>query len=74
MNDGSRDEIKDVLEAVKPTLKACKELDLGAVEQQERETFAPIKVGIYRCAAELRRRYEEFKRQHGLIDFSDMQR
>ena len=74
VNDGSREEIKAVLEAVKPTLKACRDLDLAAVEQEERDTFAPIKVGIYKCAAELRRRYEEFKRQHGLIDFTDMQR
>jgi ATP-dependent helicase/nuclease subunit A len=71
---GSRDEIKAVLEAVKPTFKACKDLDLATVAQEERETFAPIKVGIYRHANELRRRFEEFKRQHGLIDFTDMQR
>ena len=74
IRDGSRDEIKDVLDAVKPTFKACAELDLTAVEQQEREIFAPIKVGIYKHAAELRGLYEEFKRQHGLLDFTDMQR
>ena len=74
VNDGSRDNIKAVFAVVKPTLEACTELNLAAVEQEERETFAPIKVGIYRHAAELRRRFEEFKRQHGLIDFTDMQR
>ena len=74
VNDGSRDEIKAVFEAVKPTFKACKDLNLAAVEQEERVTFAPIKVGIYRHAAELRCRFDEFKRQHGLIDFTDMQR
>jgi hypothetical protein len=74
VNDGSREEIKAVLEVVKPTLKASKDLDLAAVEQEERTIFAPIKVGIYTQAAELRRRCEEFKRQHGLIDFTDMQR
>ena len=74
VKNGLRDDIKDVLAAVKPTLEACAELDLAVVEQEERETFAPIKVGIYKCAAELRRRYQKFKDQHGLIDFTDMQR
>ena len=74
VNDGARDDIKAVFEAVKPTLEECAELDLAVVERVERDTFAPIKVGIYRCAVELRRRYDEFKRQHGLLDFTDMQR
>ena len=74
VNDGSRDKIKAVLAVVKPTLEKCAELDLATVEQEEREVFAPIKVGIYRHAAELRRRLDEFKHHHGLIDFTDMQR
>jgi ATP-dependent exoDNAse (exonuclease V) beta subunit len=74
VQDGSRDDIKEVLAGVKPTFEACEALDLSSVEQQEREIFAPIKVGIYKHAAELRRLYEEFKHQHGLLDFTDMQR
>ena len=73
VSNGEREATKEVLEAVKPTFKACEELDLSAVGQQEREVFAPIKVGIYKHAAELRRLYEAFKHQHGLLDFTDMQ-
>ena len=51
MKDGSRDDIKKVFEAVKDTLKACEQLDLPAIEQEEREIFAPLKVGIYKHAA-----------------------
>jgi ATP-dependent helicase/nuclease subunit A len=74
VRNGERDAIKDVFDAVKKTLKTCEELDLAEIERTEREIFAPIKVGIYEHAAELRRDYEQFKRQHGLLDFADMQR
>ncbi|MDF2775061.1 MAG: UvrD/REP helicase, partial [Geminicoccaceae bacterium] len=68
------DEIRAAFQVVRPIFKAYTELDLSAIEQQERETFAPLKVGIYERARDLRRKYEEFKRQHGLLDFADMQR
>ena len=68
------DAIRAVFDVVRPVLKAYAGVKLDEIEQQEREIFAPIKVGIYERAADLRRQYETFKRQHGLLDFTDMQR
>lgn len=73
-DEAQADEIRAVFQAVRPIFKAYTEIDLPAIEQQEREIFAPLKVGIYERARDLRRKYEEFKRQHGLLDFADMQR
>jgi ATP-dependent helicase/nuclease subunit A len=68
------DAIRAVFQAVRPIFKEYTEIDFAAIEQQEREIFAPLKVGIYERARDLARKYEEFKRQHGLLDFADMQR
>jgi ATP-dependent exoDNAse (exonuclease V) beta subunit len=66
--------LRAVFKEVRPVLKAYSDIDVVEIERQERAIFAPIKVGIYERATDLRQRYEEFKRQHGLLDFSDMQR
>ena len=68
------DKIRAVFDVIRPIFKNYSEIDPAAIEQQEREIFAPLKVGIYKHARELREQYEEFKRQHGLLDFADMQR
>ena len=73
VKDGSKDVIRDAFDRVKDTFDACEALDLQTIEQQEREIFAPIKAGIYERAARLREKYDDFKRQHGLLDFTDMQ-
>ncbi|HTL32624.1 MAG TPA: UvrD-helicase domain-containing protein, partial [Kofleriaceae bacterium] len=74
VRNGKRDGIKSILDTVKDTLETCESLDLAEAERLERELFAPIKVGIYEHATGLRAKYEQFKRQHGLLDFTDMQR
>ena len=68
------DEIRDVIKALRPMFKAYSALDVPELERVEREVFAPLKVGIYERAASLRASYEEFKHQHGFLDFEDMQR
>ena len=68
------DAIKAVFAVVRPKFAACADVDLEAAERREREIFAPIKVAIYAHAAALRKHYDEFKRDHGFLDFEDMQR
>ena len=69
-----REPIKTVLDPLKAIFKGCVSVDFEAIERQEREVFAPLKVKIYEYATETRRKYEAFKRQHGYLDFEDMQR
>src|SRR5687768_2992857 len=40
VRDGSAEAIRRVFDVVKPIFKACKDLDIAEIEQQERETFA----------------------------------
>ena len=68
------DEIRETLQALRKMFKEYAELDVSEIERAEREVFAPLKVGIYERATSLRASYEEFKHQHGLLDFEDMQR
>jgi len=68
------DEIREVMQTLRKMFKEYSELEVSEIERVERETFAPLKVGIYERAASLRTSYEEFKHQHGFLDFEDMQR
>ena len=68
------DQIRAVMKGLRPMFKEYSELDVPEIERVEREVFAPLKVGIYERAASLRASYEEFKHQHGFLDFEDMQR
>lgn len=72
-SDIAAEAIRAVFNEIRPIFKAYAALNVDEIEQQEREIFAPIKVGIYERAADLRHQYEAFKRQHGLLDFTDMQ-
>lgn len=66
-------DVRAAFDAAKPIFKALAVLDRTAEEELERMSIAPLKAGIYRCAAQLREGYDAAKRARGLLDFEDLQ-
>jgi ATP-dependent helicase/nuclease subunit A len=66
-------EVRAVFGEVRDVFKRLAGFDRAAQEAGEREVFAPLRVGVYRCAAALREEYDAFKRARGLLDFEDLQ-
>ncbi|MDQ3606047.1 MAG: UvrD-helicase domain-containing protein, partial [Gemmatimonadota bacterium] len=66
-------DVRVAFDTAKPIFKALAELDRAAEEALERGVIAPLKAGIYRCAARLREGYDAAKRARSLLDFEDLQ-
>lgn len=66
--------IKATTDPARVVLKTIVSIDRAAEEETERDDIAPLKVGIYRHAQELRDRYEQMKTEQSLLDFDDLQR
>lgn len=71
---GIRATIKAIIGPARDALKKLSEVDRASEEELERDDIAPLKVGIYRHAQELRERYERMKAEQSLLDFDDLQR
>lgn len=70
----ARAAIKAVLDPARFILKEISGIDRAEQEQLERDHIAPLKVGIYSSARQLRARYDRMKQEQSLLDFEDLQR
>ena len=74
VKDACVGQVRAVVQAARAVLAEFKSFDREAQEVLERTHAAPLKVGIHRCATDLRRAYDGWKRDGNRLDFEDLQR